>query len=77
MELEYIDNNRQYENYKKDIVTKIAYLIGVKDSIIKTNRFEQNIISSLEENEIEFVVSTSEDTIFIHGSLSVMDLNTY
>lgn len=51
MELEYIDNNRQYENYKKDIVTKIAYLIGVKDSIIKTNRFEQNIISSLEEND--------------------------
>lgn len=51
MELEYIDDNRQYENYKKDIVTKIAYLIGVKDSIIKTNRFEQNIISSLEEND--------------------------
>ena len=51
MELEYIDKNRQYENYKKDIVTKIAYLIGVKDSIIKTNRFEQNIISSLEEND--------------------------
>lgn len=24
MELEYIDDNRQYENYKKDIVTKIA-----------------------------------------------------
>lgn len=51
MELEYIDDNRQYENYKKDIVTKIAYLIGVKDSIIKTNRFEQNIISILEEND--------------------------
>lgn len=51
MELEYIDDNRQYENYKKDIVTKIAYLIGVKDFIIKTNRFEQNIISSLEEND--------------------------
>lgn len=51
MELEYIDDNKQYENYKKDIVTKIAYLIGVKDSIIKTNRFEQNIISSLEEND--------------------------
>lgn len=51
MELEYIDDNRQYDNYKKDIVTKIAYLIGVKDSIIKTNRFEQNIISSLEEND--------------------------
>lgn len=27
MELEYIDDNRQYDNYKKDIVTKIAYLI--------------------------------------------------
>ena len=56
MELEYIDDNKQYENYKKDIVTKIAYLIGVKDSIIKTNRFEQNIISSLEENDSAKIV---------------------
>lgn len=56
MELEYIDDNKQYENYKKDIVTKIAYLIGVKDSIIKTNRFEQNIISSLEENDTAKII---------------------
>ena len=54
MELEFIDEIReidQYENYKKDIVSKIAYLIGVKDSVIKTDRFKQDIILELEEND--------------------------
>ena len=54
MELEFIDEIReidQYENYKKDIVSKIAYLIGVKDSVIKNDRFMQDIILELEKND--------------------------
>lgn len=54
MELDFIDEIReidQYENYKKDIVSKIAYLIGVKDSVIKNDRFMQDIILELEKND--------------------------
>lgn len=34
-------------------------------------------IGQNEENEIEFVASTHEDTIFIQVSLSLRDSNTY
>lgn len=54
MELEFIEELQEidnYENYRKDIVTTIAYLIGVKDTIIKSERFEQKIISELENKD--------------------------
>lgn len=39
---------------------------------------EYNVyIGQNEENEIEFVASTHEDTIFIQVSLSLRDSNTY
>ena len=46
------DNNELYENYKKDLVSTIAYLIGVRDSIVRQEaQFEQEIIEKLEEDE--------------------------
>ncbi len=54
MEQEFIEElNKidQYENYEKNIVTIISYLIGVKESIIKSEAFEQEIITELEQNE--------------------------
>ena len=39
------DNNELYENYKKNLVSTIAYLIGVRDSIVRQEaQFEQEII---------------------------------
>lgn len=54
MELEFIEELQEidsYENYKKDIVSTIAYLIGVKETIIKSEQFEQEIITKLEQDD--------------------------
>ena len=46
------DNNELYENYNKNLVSTIAYLIGVRDSIVRQEaQFEQEIIEKLEGDE--------------------------
>ena len=51
---EYEENyaNELYDNYKTDIVTTIAYLLGVKSQILEseTQRFKKEIIETLEKN---------------------------
>ncbi len=46
------NENDNYENYKKDVVSMISYLIGVKESSLKQEKnFNQKIINDLDNNE--------------------------